>query len=97
MQGGAGGRSPPGGGSGGAQPPQDSIPTHIWDTGWDWDIWDIGLGLGYLGYRFWDWVIWDIGFGIWVIWDIGFGIWVLLIRSFINTWVGLNLLKFAKI
>ena len=57
MQGGAGGRSPPGGGSGGAQPPQDSIPTHIWD---------IGLGLGYLGYRFWDWVIWDIGFGIWV-------------------------------
>ena len=42
MQGGAGGRSPPGGGSGGAQPPQDSIPTHIWD---------IGLGLGYLGYR----------------------------------------------
>ena len=21
---------------------------------WDWVIWDTGLGLGYLGYRFWD-------------------------------------------
>ena len=59
----------------GGAAPQDSTPTHLWDTGWDWVIWDIG----------WDWDIWDIGFGIWVIWDIGFGIWVLLIRSFINT------------
>ena len=40
--GGAGGAQPPRRGVWGAQPPQDSIPTHTWD---------IGLGLGYLGYR----------------------------------------------
>ena len=46
MQGGAGGR--------GAQPPQDSIPTHIWD---------IGFGIGVFGIQVLDLVICDIGLG----------------------------------
>ena len=43
MQGGAGGRSPP----------QDSIPTHIWDIGLGFGLFGIQVwDLGYLGYRF---------------------------------------------